>query len=66
MNRLRGARAGAGEPNLVPARVKLCDKMRALEMAANHLGLLKHKVEHFGGVDLVARLRAARQRGRVA
>ncbi len=46
--------------------VKLWDKMRALEFAANHLGLLKHKVEHSGEIDLVARLRAAHQRGRAA
>jgi hypothetical protein len=46
--------------------VKLCDKLRAVELAAQHLGLLKYRVEHAGGVDLVARLRAARLRGRVA
>jgi phage terminase small subunit len=46
--------------------VKLLDKLRALELAATHLGLLKKKVEHSGGIDLVERLRAARQRGRAA
>ena len=46
--------------------MKLWDKLRALELAAQHLGLLKHLVEHSGGVDLVARLRAVRLRGRVA
>ena len=44
--------------------MKLWDKIRALELAANYLGLLKQKVEHSGAVDLVARLRAARLRGR--
>jgi hypothetical protein len=46
--------------------VKLWDKLRGLELAAAHLGLLKKKVEHSGEIDLVARLRAARQRGRAA
>jgi hypothetical protein len=38
--------------------VKLWDKIRALELAATHLGLLKKKVEHSGEIDLVKRLQA--------
>ena len=48
------------------ADVKLWDKIRALELVATYLGLLKKQIEHFGGIDLVARLQAARLRGRVA
>ncbi len=40
--------------------VKLWGKIRALELLATHLGLLKTKVEHSGEVDLVKRLQAAR------
>jgi hypothetical protein len=32
----------------------------ALELAANHLGLLKKKLEHSGEIDLVARLGTSR------
>lgn len=40
--------------------------VRALALVATYLGLLKKQVEHSGGIDLVARLRAARRRGRAA
>ena len=55
-----------GDAVVTVADVKLWDKMRALELLATYLGLLKKQVEHSGGIDLVARLQAARQRGRVA
>ncbi len=59
--------APAGDGSVVTVSdVKLWHKLRALELAATHLGLLKKKVEHSGEIDLVARLRAARQRGRAA
>jgi hypothetical protein len=46
--------------------LKLRANSRALELAATYLGLLKKQVEHSGEIDLVARLRAARQRGGAA
>jgi hypothetical protein len=61
----RHAPAGDGRVDTV-YEVKLWDKLRALKLAATHLGLLKKKVEHSGEIDLVARLRAARQRGGAA
>ncbi len=57
---------GCDEPVITVHEVRLWDKMRALELAATHLGLLKKQVEHSGGIDLVKRLQAARQRGRTA
>ena len=33
-------------------RVKLADKLKALELLARHLGMLKDKVEHSGTVTL--------------
>ncbi len=50
----------AGGGPVAVADVKLRDKIRALELAATYLGLLKKKVEHTGEIDLVTRLRAAR------
>jgi phage terminase small subunit len=44
--------------------VRLWDKVRALESLAKHFGLLVEKVEHTGSVELVARLQAARLRGK--
>jgi len=61
----RHSRAGDGLMETV-YEVKLWDKIRALEMAATYVGLLKKKVEHSGEIDLVKRLQAARQRGRAA
>ena len=46
-------------PVVTIADVKLCDKCRALELAATYLGLLKKQVERSGGIDLVKRLQAA-------
>ena len=43
-------------PVVTIADVKLCDKCRALELAAIYLGLLKKQVERSGGIDLVKRL----------
>ena len=59
--------APAGDVSVVTvSEVKLWDKIRALELAATYLGLLKKQVEHSGEINLVKRLQAARQRGRAA
>ena len=46
----RHSRAGDGLMETA-YEVKLWDKIRALELLATHLGLLKKKVEHSGEVD---------------
>ena len=60
--------APAGDGSVVTvSEVKLWDKVRALELAATYLGLLKKQVEHSGEIDLVKRLQAAKaaRQGRI-
>ena len=56
-------RAG-DEPVVTADDVKLWGKIRALALVATYLGLRKKHVEHSGVIDLVARLQAARPRGK--
>jgi len=59
--------AGSASESGRPADLVVVQNLvRALELVATYLGLLKKQVEHSGEIDLVARLRAARQRGRAA
>jgi phage terminase small subunit len=42
-------------------RVKLCDRLRALELLGRHLGMFHHKVEVAATSNIAERLRAARK-----
>ena len=48
--------------DVVKMKIKLSDKLRALEMLARHLGLFNDKLELAGEISLEERLQAGRQR----
>lgn len=47
----KNAQAGDGQTDIVH-KVKVWDKIKALEMLAKHFALLTEKVEHSGGIDV--------------
>lgn len=53
---------GDGARPVKRIRVKLNDKLRALEALGRHLGLFKDQVEVKGSVDLIERIQAGRKR----
>lgn len=58
--------AGSGEDRVLVGHVKkykIADKGGALALAARHLGMLKDKVEHSGGLTLEALVAAANKKG---
>lgn len=58
---VKNAQAGDGHTDIVH-KVKLVDRGRYVEMAAKHFKLLTDVMEHKGAVDLVDRIRKARER----
>lgn len=58
---IKNAQAGDGVVDTVH-KVKLTDRLKALEILAKHFGLLVERVQVSGDADLVARLTAARKR----
>ena len=61
----KNGEAGDGQVDIIH-KVKVWDKLKALEMAAKHLGVLVDRVEHGGSITLqvqiAERLSAARKR----
>ena len=52
---IKNAAAGDGHTDTVH-KLKAWDKLKALEMAAKHLGLLVERVEHSGGITILHEL----------
>jgi phage terminase small subunit len=59
---MKNATSGDGKVDRV-LKIKMCDKVRGLELLAKHFALLVDRIEVSGDVSLTAKIAAARQRG---
>ena len=58
---VKNAQAGDGHTDTIH-KIKVWDKVRSLEMAAKHFGLLLERVEHTASAEMLAVLHEGRER----